>query len=86
MLQSNPVKERMKNELNNVQLQFVLELEGLLVNESGKSVTSHVISVYVYTVSGVELNCYKIPRASAVGDWQVQLRRRKCDIMNEAET
>jgi hypothetical protein len=54
--------------LDSVQLQLVLELERSLVNEFRKLITSYVISVYIYTVCGVELNCYKIPRGSAIGE------------------
>jgi hypothetical protein len=47
-------------------LQLVLKLDGSLVNDSGKSVTSHVISVYIFAVSAVELNCYRIFASSAL--------------------
>jgi hypothetical protein len=60
---SNPVEKSY-----NVQLQSVRELERLLVSESGKSVTIHLISVHIFTFGGVELNRHRMPRGSAVGE------------------
>jgi ABC-type dipeptide/oligopeptide/nickel transport system ATPase component len=64
-------QKKIRNELNNVRLQLVVKLYGSLVNESGKSVTSHAIFRVVYSCTvkrSRTVSCHRKPRASAVGE------------------